>query len=391
MKKYSFIIAAALLAAVTSCSHKHDHEKEEAHSEHKEGDGHNHGNEKEDESHTGEIIFSKEQAKAADLEVQVVSKGMFNEVIRTSGKIQTAQGDEETIVATANGIVSFPGKAIVEGAPVSKGATIVTISAKNLVDGDPMAKAKIAYETALKEYRRAEGLVKDKIISAKEFEQIRMSYENARTAYQAQSANVTSTGIKVTTAIGGYIKSRMVSQGEYVAVGQPIATVSQNRRLQLRADVAESDYSHLRKITDANFITSYDNRLYKMNELNGRLVSFGKASDTSSFYIPVTFEFNNIGDIIPGAYVDVFLIGAPEENVISVPVSAITEEQGLYFVYLQTGAEVYRKREVTISHSDGARVKVLSGLRPGDKVVVKGAKQVKLAANSSVVPEGHSH
>ena len=69
------------------------------------------------------------------------------------------------------------------------GSTIVAISAKNLYEGDPVAKAKIAYETALKEYQRAEGLVKDKIISAKEFEQTRMKYENARTAYEAQAAN----------------------------------------------------------------------------------------------------------------------------------------------------------------------------------------------------------
>ena len=103
-----------------------------------------------------------------------------------------------------------------------------------------MAKAKIAYETALKEYQRAEGLVKDKIISAKEFEQTRMKYENARTAYEAQAANVTVSGVKVTSPISGYVKNRLVSQGEYVTVGQPVATISKNRRLQLRADVSEN-------------------------------------------------------------------------------------------------------------------------------------------------------
>lgn len=87
------------------------------------------------------------------------------------------------------------------------GSTIVTISAKNLYEGDPVAKAKIAYETALKEYQRAEGLVKDKIISAKEFEQTRMKYENARTAYEAQAANVTVSGVKVTSPISGYVKT----------------------------------------------------------------------------------------------------------------------------------------------------------------------------------------
>lgn len=36
--------------------------------------------------------------------------GSFAQVIRTSGQIQAAQGDEEIIVATTNGVVSFPDK-----------------------------------------------------------------------------------------------------------------------------------------------------------------------------------------------------------------------------------------------------------------------------------------
>ena len=38
-----------------------------------------------------------------------------------------------------------------------------------MVDGDPAIKAKIAYEAAQKEYERAESLVKDNIISKKDF------------------------------------------------------------------------------------------------------------------------------------------------------------------------------------------------------------------------------
>ena len=88
---------------------------------------------------------------------------------------------------------------------------------------------------------------------------------------------------------------------------------------------------------------------------------------------------------------EVFLLGTPQENVISIPVSALTEEQGIYFVYIQTGNEEYQKREIAIGENDGKNVRVLSGLDSGDKVVVKGAYQVKLASNSSVLPEGHSH
>ena len=397
MKKYIFIILAAAIS-LTSCDKKQSdkktvetHQKGDGHN-HEEDDGHNHKEEKNSgEEHSDEIVFTRQQADAIGLEVYNVEPGIFSQVIKTSGQIQSAQGDEATIVAITNGIVSFPARSIIDGAPVGTGTTIVTISARNLYEGDPVAKAKITYETALKEFKRAEGLVKDKIISEKEFEQSRLKYENARTAYEAQATNVTASGVKVTTPISGYIKNRLVNQGEFVSVGQPIATVSKNRRLQLRADVSENYFNELGKIRNANFVVSYNNKAYRLADLNGRLLSFGKAADETSFYIPVTFEFDNIGDFIPGSYVEVYLLATPQNNVISIPVSALTEEQGIYFVYLQIGEEEFLKREIAIGESDGKNVRVLSGLSTGDKVVIKGAYQVKLASNSSVLPEGHSH
>ncbi len=395
---------------VDSHQHKdgdgHDHANEKDHN-HSENDGHDHSDDKErklaagvgnnyggsgeEGEHSDEIAFTKKQADAVGLKTETVLPGVFRHVIKTSGQIQTSQGDEATIVATSNGVVSFVNPSISDGDAIRTGEAIVVISAKNLQEGDPAVKVKIAYETARKEYNRAEELIKDKIISAKEFEQIRLRYETAKTAYEAQASNITASGIKVTSPISGYIKNRLVSQGAYVSVGQPVATVAQNKKLQLRAEVSENNFKYLKNINSANFRPAYDNTVYKLSELNGRLLSFGKVSSNTSFYIPVTFEFDNIGDIVPGSFIEVFLLAAPQDNVISVPVSAITEEQGLYFVYLQIEDEAYKKQEVTLGRGNGERVQILAGLKEGDKVVTKGTYQVKLAATSSVMPEGHSH
>lgn len=380
----------------------HDHSDEIGH-EHSEGDGHDHsegeanheegdGHDTENESeHTDEIAFSKKQAELAKLTTETVSPGTFYNAIKTSGQIQAPQGNEVVIAATANGIVSFTNSSITEGTAVSAGQSLVTISAQKLLEGDPLAKTKIAYEAALKEYQRAEVLVKDQIISAKEFEQVKLRYETAKTTYEAQAPNVTAKGVSVASPISGYIKNKLVSQGGYVSVGQPIATVSQNKRLQLRAEVSESNYKMLKSISSANFKLAYDNTIYKLSELNGKLLSYGKSSGDQTFYIPVTFEFDNIGDIIPGAFAEIYLLSSPQSNVISVPVSSITEEQGLNFVYLQLDEEGYKKQEVALGQNNGERVQILSGLKNGDKVVVTGVYQVKLAATSSVMPEGHAH
>jgi len=412
--KYSIILLIMTsVAAFTGCKGKktdeHGHAAEtqtevsktvDEH-EHVEGDGHDHsaveeganhveGDEKVSE-HTDEIAFSKKQAELVGLTTETVSPGIFYNTIKTSGQIMAPQGNEVVIAATSNGIVSFTNSSITEGTAVSAGQSIVTISAKKLLEGDPAAKAKIAYETALKEYQRAEGLVKDQIISAKEFEQIKLRYETAKTIYDAQASNTTASGVSVTSPISGYIKNRLVAQGEYVSVGQPIATVSQNKRLQLRAEVSENNFKILKSISSANFKLAYDNTVYKLSEMNGKLLSYGKSSGDLTFYIPVTFEFDNTGEIIPGAFTEVYLLSSPQENVISVPVPSITEEQGLNFVYLQLDEEGYKKQEVMLGQNNGERVHILSGLRNGDKVVIKGVYQVKLAATSSVMPEGHAH
>ncbi|MDY9918946.1 RND family efflux transporter, MFP subunit [Porphyromonadaceae bacterium KH3R12] len=366
----------------------HNHSEGDGH-DHSKDDGHNHGTETAE--HTDEILFTKEQAKSVGLTTETVSPGTFLHVIKTSGQVQATQGDEATIVATSNGIVSFINSSISDGTAISSGQAIVTISARNLLDGDPTAKAKIAFETAQAEFKRAEGLIKDNIISTKEYEQVKLRYETAKTVYEAQAANTTAGGVRVTSPISGYLKNRLVSQGEYVSVGQPIATVSQNKRVQLKAEVSENYFNSLRNISSANFRMAYDKTVYKLSDMNGRLLSFGRAADRQSFYIPVTFEFDNVGDIIPGSFAEVYLLSSPQENIISVPVSALTEEQGLYFVYLQLDEEGYKKQEVIIGQNNGERVEILAGLSSGDKVVTKGVYQVKLAAISSIMPDGHTH
>ncbi|MGL5562093.1 MAG: efflux RND transporter periplasmic adaptor subunit, partial [Tannerellaceae bacterium] len=301
------------------------------------------------------------------------------------------QGDETTIVATTSGVISFNNAATTEGSAVKGGETIVTISSKNIADGDPAAKARIAFNTAQKEYDRAQELVKDQIISQKEFDAVKSNFETARLSYQALAKSQSAQGTRVTAPISGYLKSRLVNEGEFVSVGQPIAVISQNKQLQLRAEVPEKYYKELSTITSANFKTPYDNTVYELSKLDGRLVSFGKASGNNSFYIPVTFAFNNVGDIVPGSFVEVFLISSPIREALVVPLSALIEEQGVYYVFVQLDEEGYSKQEVTLGGDNGNEVQILSGLKPGEVVVTKGAMQVKLASMSSAIPHGHSH
>ena len=72
------------------------------------------------------------------------------------------------------------------------------------------------------------------------------------------------------------------------------------------------------------------------------------------------------------------------------PRTALTEEQGSFFVYLQVHDDCYKKQLVNIGADNGEQVQILSGIHAGDRVVVNGAYQVKLAGATNAIP-AHSH
>lgn len=377
MKHYIFMGALAACMLGSCGGHEgHDHEAE---GEAKEAYA----------AHADEIVLTPEKAQAAGVQVEEVQPAAFRSVIPTSGQVLAAQGDEATVVAAVSGVVNFT-RSLIEGTQVSAGMALLTVSSQHIQEGDPVKRARIAYETAKSEYERAAKLVDKQIVSQKDFNQLKENYENARIAYEALSPSKDGKGVAVKSPIGGYVKSCLVKEGDYVTVGQPLLTVTQTRRLQLKAEVSERYYAGLKSIVSANFTTTYDDKVYRLDDLKGRLLSYGKSSGDASYYIPVTFEFDNRGDVIPGSFVEVYLLSEERQGVISLPVSAITEEQGLNFVYLQVDAECYKKQEVKLGMNDGCRVEVLSGLKGGEKVVTVGAMHVKLAAAGNTIP-GHTH
>lgn len=386
-----------------ACSHNHEGHSHEGH-RHDEHDGHSHSHgaheghnheghshEGHDESvHAGEIKFTKAQAEAVGLETEVVTPAPFRAVIHTGGQIQNLQGNETNIVATSAGVIFFSNPSISEGMQVGKGEKIASVTARSLQDGDPVVKAKVAYETAEKEYRRAEKLVADKIISEKEFEQAKMNFETAKAAYEGQAANLSEHGVSLKTAAAGFISRLYVGQGEYVGVGQTIATVVSSNRVQLRADLPESRFKELSHIHDANFQPAYDEGVYNVRELKGHIVSCGRVTADGSAYLPVTFEFENRGGFIPGSFADVWLLADNKEDALTVPVSALAEDQGVFAVYVRLEEEVFKRQEVTLGQNNGKRVEILSGLKGGEEVVTNGTHQVKLASASTAIP-GHTH
>ena len=367
-------------------AHDHSAHAEEAHnhSAHKHAEeGHKHNE--------NEITFPAEQAARTDFKVEEIQPSTFNHVIPCTARILAAQGDEATVVAPIAGVVSFGGKRLSTGAQVSRGQSLFAISSSNLASGSQVDKIAAEYRRAEGEYNRLKQLVDDQIVSRSDFEAAESAYLKAKAEYDAIAARSSEKGSSVGAPIGGYITSLAVSEGDFVEMGQPLATVSQNRRLQLRADLPQRYYRELRSIKTANIVDPATGESYRLADCGGRLLSVGRIADSGSTLIPVTFEFDNRNDLPQGAIVEAYLVGAPIAEALVVPVTAVTEAQGLYYVYVQLDAECYERREVKLGASDGERVQLLTGIEAGDRVVTRGAVNVKMAAASGAIPHSHQH
>ena len=380
----SLFVLAVCMAACGSKGHGHDHDHEDETEQHagEAGDDHDHGD---------EIILTPEKARAAGVKVETIMPGTFHGVIHTSGKVLSASCDETTVMATISGRVSYKNH-VSEGLKVTGGMQLFSITSAGMqvADGDPVQRARIDYERAERDYTRARLLVKDKIISEKDLAVSKAEYEAARLTYTSVQKTRSAGGVVVTAPRGGYVKQCLVAGGDYVEAGQPLAVLTQNKHLYLRAEIPEREFKELNKIRCAKFRTSYSDRLYDITDMGGHIQSYGRSAEVNNSYIPVVFEFNNTGDVVQGSYAEIYLITQERENVLTLPLTALTEEQGVHYIYIQVDKEGYRKQEVTLGESDGERVEILSGLKKGDKVVTKGAIQVKLASAANAIP-AHNH
>lgn len=344
---------------------------------------------------SGDISYSKEQAWKVEFANMAVKKQTFNDVIKTSGQILSAPGDEMIVTAKASGVVVFSGNKTIIGSAINSGNSLFTISGGDMTENNIHAtvnEAKSNYLKAKSDYERSKLLVADKIVSEKDHQQIKLQFENAQRAYNTVSKNYSSKGQNILSPMSGFVKEILVTEGQYVEAGTPLATISKNKRLLIQANVSQNYFGRLSSITSANFKTPQSDIVYSTDDLNGKIVSYGKSTSASSPYIPVTFEVNNTGQLISGSIIEVYLKSSSISDALIVPTTALIEEQGVFYVYVQTGGESFQKREVKLGGSDGLYVQILSGIVENERVVTKGAYQIKLSSASGALPaHGHEH
>jgi len=347
-------------------------------------------------SETNATVFTKEQSWKIDFATENPKLEPFGQVIKTTAQVESAIGDEVLMSAKTNGIVKLFSDDVVTGKKVTNGQILITISGDGLANNNSstqFSESKNNYEKAKADYERVKVLADDKIVSKKELLNAKNQYDNAKVAYDNLNKNFNALGQNVKSLMNGYIKQVFVQNGQYVEVGQPIVSVSQNKTLLLKSEVQRKYAPLLGTISSANIRTLHNNKTYNLEQLNGKVLSFGKNINKDNYLIPLSLQIDNKEAFVSGDIVELYLKMHSYTKALTIPNTALLEEQGTYFVFVQVHPELFEKREVKVGISDGLRTEIIKGVEAQDRVVTTGAILVKLAqaTGSLDAHSGHNH
>jgi RND family efflux transporter MFP subunit len=362
------------------------------------------------EEPAGRISFRKEQAWTTDLATAIVARRPMTPTLRVTGELRAMAGREARVTATAHGRLQLPTPPPVLGAAVSKGQLLATIvptldgssSRVTLAAEARVARAELA--TAESDLARSERLWAAKTIAERQVLEARGRVEVARARLSAAQgrlgqfdAGASGRGgagaFQVRSAIAGSLVAIHAASGQSVEDGELLFTVVDRARLWLHADIFEPDIGKVTQATGATFrVDGYD-ELFTIEPPHGRVVTIGQLVDEKTRTVPLVFEFDNPeGKLRIGSFATVFVATGPPVDSLAIPESAIVRDAGRPVAYVQVTGESFERRVLELGVRSGGWVTVTAGLAAGERLVVRGAYDVKLAAAGGAVPShGHAH
>jgi RND family efflux transporter MFP subunit len=320
-----------------------------------------------------------EEKIARVIEVQQVELRSKDEVLQYTGGL--AAGEQAIVNAKNGGRVS---KILVEnGATVSAGQALVLLESSDLqnmatINRATATKAQAAYQNALANYERYQALFEAGGMSQKDFDDIRLGLIVAEADASSAQAAAANAGEAIANAtikapITGLVANREVTLGQMLAPGQQIMTVESTGQVAVHINISQNDINKLAVGMEADIEISSLSKA----PFHGRLVSINPAADpsTRSFAGKVLVD-NPEGKLKPGMYSRVKIGTGQTKKVLTVPVVAVTGEDGLYFVFLVEGDTVKRQR-VDVGDVLGNMIEITKGLEEGQTVAITGASTLK--------------
>ncbi len=235
--------------------------------------------------------------------------------------------------------------------------------AGRLVDDSRVAYAQAdsQYRAAVEHLKTLESVKQDQIKGAA------AQVESARAHQDSQEAQVAYS--RILSPISGIVSDRPLNAGEMANPGTPLITIVDISRVIARIDVPQAEASAV-KVGQTAILTRPDSK----DDVEGKVTVVSPAADPNSTTVQVWIQIDNPGERLkPGTAIHAAIATEIYKAATVVPAAAILPgEEGGTAVLTVSADSIAHKRTVAVGVREGNEVQILSGVNPGEEVVVVG-------------------
>jgi len=305
----------------------------------------------------------------------------LDEYVQVSGKLEGIT--DLTMSSEASGRILQLYKKL--GDPVAKGERIGLVENEELKLRFDQAEAGLvsaqsSYENAEKNLKYAETAWERKLISQAEYNSAMAAFKGAKAGLDGakagvESASVALRGSYLSAPEAGVISNLLVSAGQYIAPGTPVASITNASRLILKTGVGETQIGKIKKGQSVEL--SYPGT---PDSFKGTVRGFGIRPAMNSSAYPIEIETSGGGKLLPGMVVTARILSTRYKDLLYTPITNVVNEFGKNYLFIVDAAGKAQKLEVTLGRVIGENVELLSGVQAGDRIVTSGADNIEAGA-----------
>ncbi len=289
-----------------------------------------------------------------------------------------------------------------EGDEVKKGDLLAQIDSRPYEAVLAQAKGQLARDEAMLkgaqvDLARYQGLAAQNAVPHQTLDtQIALVAQNQGTVEAdraaVKSAEVNLQYCRIVSPLDGRVGLRLVDQGNYVTPGDAngLVVITQLKPISVLFPVPEDNLQAISKRMRAGAVlpaAAYD-RSAATKIADGALQTFDSQIDPTTGTIKLRAQFSNEDEALyPNQFVNVRLLLDTHKDVTTISTAGVQRGVPGTFVYLVNADSTVSVRPVKLGVTDGDRVEVVSGLTPGDRIVIDGADKLRDGAKITVRSE----
>jgi membrane fusion protein (multidrug efflux system) len=230
-------------------------------------------------------------------------------------------------------------------------------------------------------FKRAQQLEAQQMVSANDLDQLRYDLENARAVNRLADLELSYT--HVVAPISGVIASRDIKPGNFVQINSPIFRIVDSSRLEATLNVPEREVAKLKPGQSVQLVAD----ALPGKRFTGTVDRVSPVVDTGTGTFRVVAAFAGDGGLQPGMFSRLSINYDQRADALVVPRVSLLEDGGEPAVYAVRDGKASRVA-VTLGYADGGWIEVREGLEEGDAVVVAGKAALREGSAVQVLGEG---